>query len=70
MQRIASNSRTVDEIHSEPNWHVSSHSGGQGNCVEVAEGQNVLIRDTYHRELGHISFKSSEWINLLNTLQR
>ena len=51
-------------------WHVSSYTGGQGNCVEVTEGQSVLVRDTKHRELGHLSFQSSEWTNLLSTLQR
>ncbi|MGW5877022.1 DUF397 domain-containing protein [Nocardiopsis terrae] len=51
-------------------WHVSSYTGGQGNCVEVAEGQRVLVRDTKHREHGHLAFQSTEWANLLTTLQR
>ena len=53
-----------------PTWHVSSYTGGQGNCVEVAEGQSVLVRDTKNRQRGHLSFQSTEWTNLLNTLQR
>ena len=51
-------------------WHVSSYTGGQGNCVEVAEGQGVLVRDTKHRELGHLAFDSAEWTTLLTTLRR
>ncbi|PWV51016.1 uncharacterized protein DUF397 [Nocardiopsis sp. L17-MgMaSL7] len=52
-------------------WHKSSYSGsGGGNCVEVAEGQDVLVRDTQHREQGHLSFVSGEWATLLNTLKR
>lgn len=49
--------------------HESSYSTNGGECVEVAEGQSVLVRDTQHRELGHFSFQSSEWTHLLNTLR-
>lgn len=51
-------------------WHKSSYSTNGGDCVEVAEGQSVLVRDTKHRQYGHLSFQSSEWTNLLSTLQR
>jgi hypothetical protein len=53
------------------NWRKSSYSGGHGGeCVEVADqGGDVAVRDTRNRELGHLSFQSSEWTNLLNTLQ-
>ena len=31
-------------------WHKSSYSGsGGGNCVEVAGGEKVLVRDTQYR---------------------
>ena len=51
-------------------WHKSSYSGsGGGNCVEVAEGQCVLVRDTQHRERGHLTFGPTEWSGLLNTLR-
>ncbi|HJE59947.1 MAG TPA: DUF397 domain-containing protein [Nocardiopsis listeri] len=53
-----------------PTWHVSSYTGAQGNCVEVAEGPDVLVRDTKNREHGHLTFESHEWASLLNTLQR
>ncbi|WP_231972433.1 DUF397 domain-containing protein [Nocardiopsis alborubida] len=52
------------------NWHKSSHSGSSGGeCVEVAEGQSVLVRDTQNRELGHLAFTTPEWTSLLNTLK-
>lgn len=52
-------------------WHKSSYSGsGGGNCVEVAGGEKVLVRDTQYRELGHLSFQGPEWTNLLNALRR
>jgi monoamine oxidase len=51
-------------------WHKSSYSGGGGgNCVEVAEGRSVVVRDTQNRELGHLSFASTEWAGLLNALK-
>lgn len=42
-------------------WHKSSYSGEGANCVEVAEGTPTLIRDTRHRNLGHLEFSAQEW---------
>jgi hypothetical protein len=28
------------------NWRTSSHSGGEGNCVEIGNDTRVLVRDT------------------------
>ncbi|WP_047869213.1 DUF397 domain-containing protein [Nocardiopsis sp. RV163] len=51
-------------------WRKSSYSSGvNNNCVEVAEGQSVLVRDTQNRELGHLAFTTPEWTSLLNTLK-
>ncbi|WDZ90281.1 DUF397 domain-containing protein [Nocardiopsis sp. HUAS JQ3] len=50
-------------------WHKSSYSTNGGECVEVAEGQSVLVRDTQNRELGHLAFTTPEWAGLLNTLR-
>ncbi|MFC9085498.1 DUF397 domain-containing protein [Nocardiopsis dassonvillei] len=44
-----------------PPWHKSSYSDGAHNCVEVAEGETVLVRDTQNREMGHIGFTSDAW---------
>ncbi|WP_150244202.1 DUF397 domain-containing protein [Nocardiopsis quinghaiensis] len=50
-------------------WHKSSYSTNGGECVEVAEGQSVLVRDTQNRELGRLAFGTPEWTGLLNTLK-
>ncbi|WP_046469459.1 DUF397 domain-containing protein [Allosalinactinospora lopnorensis] len=44
-------------------WHKSSYSNGSGgNCVEVAEGPEVVrVRDTQNRQLGHLDFNTAEW---------
>lgn len=44
------------------NWCKSSYSGSHGECVEVADlGQESVIRDTKHRELGALFFGTDEW---------
>lgn len=50
-------------------WHKSSYSTNGGDCVEVAEGQSVLVRDTKNREQGHLTFDRHEWSRLLGTFQ-
>lgn len=52
----------------ENNWHKSSYSAGGGNCVEVAEGEQVLVRDTQNRCAGHLGFVPQEWNALLSVL--
>lgn len=48
-------------------WHKSSHSNPSGgHCVEVAETPRaVLVRDTQHRELGHLDFTPGAWAAFL-----
>lgn len=53
----------------QPEWHKSSYSGSAGNCVEVAEGDTVLVRDTEHRELGHIAYSPTAWASFLQDLK-
>lgn len=49
-------------------WHKSSYSGARTeNCVEVAEGPVTLVRDTQHREAGHLGFPAAEWAALLRS---
>lgn len=50
-------------------WHKSSYSTNGGECVEVAEGRSVLMRDTQNRDRGHLAFAAPEWSGLLNTLK-
>jgi hypothetical protein len=50
-------------------WRKSSYSTNGGDCVEVAEGRNVLVRDTRNRELGHLAYPGPEWNAFLETLR-
>ncbi|MFJ9557313.1 DUF397 domain-containing protein [Nocardiopsis sp. NPDC101807] len=49
----------------EPHWHKSSYSAQEGSCVEVAEGEAVLVRDTQNRVLGHIDYTAEAWASFL-----
>jgi len=53
------------------NWHKSSYSNASGGeCVEVAETPDaVLVRDTQHRELGHLDFTPKAWAAFLADLK-
>jgi hypothetical protein len=43
-------------------WHKSSYSGGNNECIETREHQaGTDVRDTQNRELGHLSFTRTEW---------
>jgi hypothetical protein len=46
-------------------WHKSSFSQGDSHCVEVAEGEVTLVRDTQNRETEHLSFPAREWAALV-----
>jgi len=46
-------------------WHKSSYSAAEGRCVEVAEGERVLVRDTQHRSLGHVAYAADSWVGFL-----
>ncbi|MFC3998796.1 DUF397 domain-containing protein [Nocardiopsis sediminis] len=48
-------------------WIKSSYSQGNGgNCVEVCETpENIKVRDTKNRHLGHLAVPSSEWVAFL-----
>lgn len=49
-------------------WRKSSYSYDVGACVEVSEGPETRIRDTQHREAGHLGFSAAEWAALLHAL--
>ncbi|OOC55988.1 MULTISPECIES: DUF397 domain-containing protein [Nocardiopsis] len=51
--------------HDGPLWHKSSYSSGQGSCVEVAEGESTLVRDTQNRGLGHVAYSAGAWASFL-----
>lgn len=52
-------------MYSSQQFHKSSYSANESACVEVAEGNRTLVRDTQNRDLGALSFPSSEWTALL-----
>lgn len=51
-------------------WKTSTRSAGQGNCVEVAVGPVVGVRDTKDRERGALVFDAARWSEFLATLKR
>lgn len=52
-------------------WHKSSYSGGNNECVEIREHPaGTDVRDTQNRESGHLSFTRAEWSVFVNTLPR
>ncbi|MFL1378908.1 MULTISPECIES: DUF397 domain-containing protein [unclassified Nocardiopsis] len=52
-------------------WRKSTYSNCEGNCVEVREGaRGADVRDTRHREAGHLSFDPVEWSALLYSVAR
>lgn len=51
-------------------WHKSSHSPNGSDCVEVRERAHAAdVRDTRHRDAGHLSFPLAEWGAFLQDLR-
>ncbi|SFS56305.1 DUF397 domain-containing protein [Saccharopolyspora flava] len=52
------------------NWRTSSHSGQEGNCVEVGRGSDeVGVRDTKDRDGGTLRFNPDAWDRFLRSLE-
>ncbi|GAB2520521.1 DUF397 domain-containing protein [Nocardiopsis aegyptia] len=53
-------------------FRKSSYSGRGDNCVEVADlPTGAAVRDTQHRDLGHLTFTDSgEWQAFLTAARR
>ncbi len=46
----------------EPTWIKSSHSGSEGNCVEIATAENqVLIRDSTNTHGPVLAIPATAW---------
>jgi hypothetical protein len=46
----------------DPTWRTSSYSGGQGNCVEVGSGRDVIVvRDTKDRQGSALQVSAEAW---------
>lgn len=53
------------------NWRKSSYSGGEGNCVEVADhGNRVLVRDTKNRTGAVLRLTPDTWRRFANQVKR
>jgi hypothetical protein len=53
------------------NWRKSTYSGGQGGqCVEVGQGNGVLVRDTKNLGAGPaLRFVPAEWKRFTRSLR-
>lgn len=69
--RKSSYSKASGECVEVAGWRKSSHSGGNaGACVEVADSpRRIHVRDTQHRELGHLTFSTSSWNAFISALR-
>ncbi|MFD0152637.1 DUF397 domain-containing protein [Streptomyces sp. NPDC055721] len=46
----------------EPNWHKSTYSGSNDDCVEVADNApRVLVRDTKDHARGELTATPTAW---------
>lgn len=56
---------------SDVQWHKSSYSGGSHqDCVEVAESTaETMVRDTKHRDHGHLAFTNPAWSGFLASVK-
>lgn len=51
-------------------WRKSTYSAGNGgDCVEVASGDMVLVRDTADRDGGTLAFGAAAWQRFLGTIR-
>ncbi|HEV7980630.1 DUF397 domain-containing protein [Amycolatopsis sp.] len=50
-------------------WKKSSYSGNNSDCVEVALGETVGVRDTKDRDRGALVLTSQAWSALLGAVR-
>jgi hypothetical protein len=51
-------------------WRKSRYSNAQGgDCVEVASGSGVAVRDTTNRDGGTLAFTAGAWANFISTVK-
>jgi hypothetical protein len=52
------------------NWRTSSYSTGNGECVEAANLEGVvLVRDTKDRQGRTLSINASAWLKFTRTIK-
>jgi Domain of unknown function (DUF397) len=53
------------------NWRTSSYSSGDGGqCVEVASGDAIVVRDTTDRPGPVLSFAADAWRTFVVSVRR
>ncbi|MFC7330674.1 DUF397 domain-containing protein [Marinactinospora rubrisoli] len=51
-------------------WHTSNYSPNGSSCVEVRErAEGADVRDSQHREAGHLTFAGMEWAAFLRDVK-
>jgi hypothetical protein len=56
---------------SQPAWRVATYTGGNGNCVEVADAATaVMVRDTKDRDGKTLSIPADAWRTFTGTIKR
>jgi Domain of unknown function (DUF397) len=50
-------------------WRKSTYSGENGSCVEVGNGNGVLVRDTTDRDGGTLAFSADAWASFTASLK-
>lgn len=57
-------------MYQNPKFRKSSYSATASDCVEVADlADGTAVRDTKHRELGHLAFPREQWAAFLTQLK-
>lgn len=66
-----SNEAAISPDLTEPEWRASSYSGGQGNCVEVADNclHLVYVRDSKRPAGPIVGFSRAAWGAFLTRLR-
>lgn len=55
--------------HSADMWRKSSYSGKETNCVEVALGREVGVRDSKRPGAGQLTVSASDWSALIGAVK-
>jgi hypothetical protein len=57
-------------IQEETGWRTSSHTTGQGNCVEVGQVPDaIVVRDTKNRTAQALSMSPEAWRDFVTGLK-
>lgn len=68
---IQSEARGLGSATGKVHWRRSSHSGDQGNCVEVARlaDGRIGVRDSKHPDAGTLVFAAAEFGGFIRSLR-